>query len=411
MNAPTIPPAPGPAAGSASTAPAAAPERGTAAVEAVRDLLGAGADADPWIRIALVAAVLLAAIVAARIADALLTGLVRRWTARTRTDVDDRLIEGLHGPVRNTVVLIGLALAAEVGGLSGRPRWWLFAVLQTLAVLIWLGFGLRFVGIALGALSGRDERSRLIDARTLPLFENLAKVAVVGFGVYFVFLAWDVDVTAWLASAGIIGIAVGFAAKDTLANLFAGMFISADAPYKVGDFIVLDAGERGRVTQVGIRSTRLLTRDDVEITIPNAVIANAKIINESGGPWEKERVRVPVSVAYGSDVDRVRAVLMEIAVEREAVCAEPAPRVRFRSFGDSGLAFELLCWIDEPVLRGRVLDDLLTTIYKRFNAEGIEIPYPKRDVYVRELPAPAAAAPPPAPEESRPGESPPEEAA
>jgi small-conductance mechanosensitive channel len=218
------------------------------------------------------------------------------------------------------------------------------------------------------------------------LIDNVAKVALAGAGVYFVFLAWNVDVTGWLASAGIIGIAVGFAAKDSLANLFAGLFISADAPYKVGDFIVLDSGERGRVTRVGVRSTRLLTRDDIEVTIPNAVIANAKIVNESGGPWEKERVRVQVSVAYGSDLDQVRAALMAVAAGTEHVCPEPLPRVRFRAFGESGLDFELLCWIDEPVLRGRTVDALNTAVYKRFQADGIEIPYPKRDVYVHQVP-------------------------
>ena len=228
----------------------------------------------------------------------------------------------------------------------------------------------------------------MIDARTLPLFNNVARIAIVAGAIYFVLLAWDIDVTGWLASAGIIGIAVGFAAKDTLANFFAGLFISADAPYKAGDFIVLDTGERGRVTQVGIRSTRLLTRDDVEIIIPNAVMGNAKIVNESGGPWAKERLRVPVQVAYGSDVDQVRAALLAVAEGRAGVSAEPAPRVRFRAFGDSGLSFELLCWIDEPVLRGRVLDDLLTAVYKRFQAEGIEIPFPQRDVWVRALPPP-----------------------
>ena len=89
--------------------------------------------------------------------------------------------------------------------------------------------------------------------------------------------------------------AVGFAAKDTLANLFGGIFILADAPYKVGDFVVLGSGERGEVTQVGLRSTRILTRDDVEVTVPNAMIANDTIVNESGGPWVKHRVRVRVS--------------------------------------------------------------------------------------------------------------------
>ena len=90
--------------------------------------------------------------------------------------------------------------------------------------------------------------------------------------------------TAWLASAGVVGIAVGFAAKDTLANLFSGVFILADAPYKIGDYIVLDAtGMRGKVTQIGLRSTRLITRDDVEVTIPNSIMGNSQVINQSGG--------------------------------------------------------------------------------------------------------------------------------
>ena len=87
-------------------------------------------------------------------------------------------------------------------------------------------------------------------------------------------------------------------------------FILADAPYKIGDFVVLDSGERGEVTHIGIRSTRLLTRDDIQVTIPNSVMGNTKIINESGGPTEKFRIRVIVGVAYGSDIDQVREVLM-----------------------------------------------------------------------------------------------------
>ena len=188
---------------------------------------------------------------------------------------------------------------------------------------------------------------------------------------------------ALLAAGGIVGIAVGFAAKDSLANLFSGIFILADGPYQVGDFVVLDSGERGAVTNIGLRSTRLLTRDDVEVTVPNAVIANAKIINESGGPWEKARIRVRVGVAYGSDIDQVRRTLMEVARDNPDLDSDPEPRVRFRSFGESGLDFELLGWIHEPVLRGRVLDALNTEVYKRFQQENVEIPFPQRVVHLK----------------------------
>jgi small-conductance mechanosensitive channel len=179
---------------------------------------------------------------------------------------------------------------------------------------------------------------------------------------------------------------VGFAAKDSLANLFSGIFIITDSPYRVGDYVNLDTGERGQVTDIGLRSTRILTRDDVEIIIPNSAMGNAKIINESGGPFRYQRIRVPVGVAYGSDVDRVKEVLMDVALKEPDVRDHPEPRVRFRSLGDSGLNFELLGWIELPEDRGRVIDILLTTIYKRLGQEGIEIPYPKRDVYVRQLP-------------------------
>jgi MscS family membrane protein len=205
---------------------------------------------------------------------------------------------------------------------------------------------------------------------------------VVGAAVYVVMAAWEIDVSAWLASAGIVGIAVGFAARDTLANLFAGIFILADAPYKLGDFIVLDSGERGRVTDIGIRSTRLLTRDDIEITLPNAVIANAKIANETGGPYKKTRVRATVGVAYGSDIDHVREVLQGVLAECEYVEPYPEPQVRFREMGDSALVFQVRGWVAEPVLVGRTIDALNTAIYKRFAETGIEIPFPQRVVHL-----------------------------
>jgi small-conductance mechanosensitive channel len=101
----------------------------------------------------------------------------------------------------------------------------------------------------------------------------------------------------------------------------------------------------------------------------------------------KQRIRIRTSAAYGSDVDPVRQILLDAAGETDQVCREPEPRVRFREFGDSGLVFELLCWIENPVFRGQVQDALNTAVYKAFAREGVEIPYPKRDVYIKGMPA------------------------
>jgi small-conductance mechanosensitive channel len=216
---------------------------------------------------------------------------------------------------------------------------------------------------------------------------NLATVFLLLAGAYSILVAWDIDVTGLVASAGIVGLALSFAAQDTLSHLFAGVAILADRPYRIGDFIVLDTGERGQVTAIGLRSTRLMTRDDVEVSIPNGVMGGAKIVNESGGHDTKFRVRATVGVAYGSDVEHVLEILESIATENEELCDEPAPRARFRTFGASSLDFELLAWIPEPSLRGLRVHEMNCEIYRRFNAEGITIPFPQQDVWIKELPA------------------------
>jgi len=310
---------------------------------------------------------------------------ISRLTRYTSTDIDDKIIKSLRKPLFYTFLLIGLGAALRIEQVPDPWGFYTFALIRTLLVMIWTFFAVYLVGQVFHFMADHPDRFQMVQPATLPVFEIGSKVIIFGTAAYFIMLAWNLDPTGWVASAGIIGIAVGFAAKDTLANLFAGVFILADAPYKVGDFIELE-GQRGLVIKIGLRSTRILTRDDIEITIPNSTIANSKIVNESGGPTIQHRIRVPIGVAYGSDVDRVRQVLQEVADNNRHLCTAPEPRVRFRSFGDSSLNFEILGWIDDPATRGLTLDSMNTEIYKALAKAGIEIPFPKRDVYVRQLP-------------------------
>jgi len=337
----------------------------------------------PWIQaLGMVAA----SVLIAWIFDRFIISTLKRLAVKTKFEIDNRLIELLHGPIYSSIIILGLALAVHTLEPVEPFDFIIYSVLQSIAYLIWAVLILRITKLVLGHVARSDRHISILHPQTLPLFENIANIAIFGFAVYIIFSAWHVDMTAWLASAGIIGIAIGFAAKDTLANLFSGVFILADAPYKIGDFVVLDTGERGEVTHIGIRSTRLKTRDDVEVTVPNSVMGNTKIINESGGLNEKFRIRVAIGVAYGSDIDKVRDILMDIALNADDVCDDPEPRVRFRQFGASSLDFELLCWIDQPVLRGRVLDSLNCKVYKRFIEDEIEIPYSKHELYIKQMP-------------------------
>lgn len=310
------------------------------------------------------------------------TRVLGRLSRRSKTRVDDELIRVLAKPVFNTILLLSLIVAAGIVMGDYRIGQIIQRLLASLLVLTWIAAALRACHIVLEALA-RLKQFRIVEPRTTPLFDIIAKLLIVGGGIYFIFIIWGINPAAWIASAGVIGIAVGFAARDTLANLFSGFFIVADSPYKIGDYIVLDTGERGVVTQVGMRSTRLLTRDDVEVTVPNSVIGGGKIVNESGGPWEKFRIRIPVGVAYGSDLDEVMEALLNVTRDHDKVCASPDARVRMRGFGESSVDFELLCWVERPEQRGLVTHELLLAIYRQFAESGIEIPFPQRDLHFR----------------------------
>jgi len=322
----------------------------------------------------------------AKALDVIITRVIKKWIEKTKLKLDDQILDIFHKPVFLTIILFGLALATERLEFKETIGFITLSCLKTIAIFFWAVAAARFLKLILNLVSHDKSRFKLIQDQTLPLFNNLLILVVAGLSIYTIFLVWNIDLTAWVASAGILGLAISFAAKDTLANLFSGVFIMADAPYKLGDFIVLDSGERGAVTDIGIRSTRLLTRDDVEITVPNSIMGNTMITNEAGGRHEKFRIRIKVGVAYGSDIDKVQNVLFDVATNLPDVCKSPEPRVRFRAFGASSLDHELLCWVNKPVLRGKVLHMLNTAVYKRFIQEGIEIPFPQSDIHVKSAP-------------------------
>jgi len=322
-------------------------------------------------------------IVAAKLADWIISKVLSRLVDRTSSSIDDKIVQILHRPIYYSILFIGLGISVKLFHLPEILSFIFLGLFKTIAVIIW-SFALFQSFMHFITWYGRQGRKdNIFKVHSLPIFDNVGKVIIFILGGFLILLSWDVNVTGLTVSATVLVGIFGFAAQDTIANLFAGFFIMADTPYKLGDYINLDGGERGYVKTIGLRSTRIMTRDDIEITLPNSLIANSKIINESGGHAENERVRITVSVAYGSDIDKVRSLLMNISQSSDNVCKNPIPRVRFRSFGESGLIFQLLFWIDKPADRGRITDEINSVIYKQFMEEHIEIPYPQRTIHIK----------------------------
>ncbi len=316
----------------------------------------------------------------AKITDIIFTLIFKKFVDKTETKLDDRILQLLHKPIFYSILFVGFIISVKTATLPDYIEFFFVGGFKTATIFIWLFVTSKILVMSMEWVSRQAKTNSLLQKNTLPLFNNLGKIAIGLFGAYFVFLSWGININGILASAGVLGVVLGLAAKDTVSNFFAGIFLLADAPFKEGDYILLETGERGYVTQMGLRSTRFMTRDDIEITIPNSVIATSKIVNESGGPKEIERVRITMLIAYGSSIDKAKKVLTDIASKNSNVLDNPAPRVRFREFADHGMRLQLLFWIEKPESRGRTVDAINTEIYEEFSRNNILIPYPTMEV-------------------------------
>ncbi len=312
--------------------------------------------------------------------------LTQQIFSKSKVDVDDQIAKVVGNAVFNTVLISGFALFIFIFIDKQNILATILKTTLSLILTVWTFALIKLSKIIFTFLS-RLTRVHIIKRETVPLFHNMSAIVIFILATYGIFaFVWNIDMTALIASLGVAGIAIGFAAKDTLANLFSGIFILSDQPYKIGDYIVLGTGERGAVTSIGIRSTRILTRDDVEITIPNSIMGNTSVVNESGGPYKKTRITAFVGVEYGVDIEYVKNTLLDIARNTTDAQKDPAPRVRVSNLGQSSIEFKLRVWVNEPADRGKTLDEIYTNIYKVFNEKGIRIPYQKHDLYIRELP-------------------------
>ena len=328
-------------------------------------------------------AVLVVSVVAAVGMEYAILRVARRYVASTDSAYDDIVVSSLRPPLVVTAALAGVFLLTQVPAVRssvlvspqlldavfGRPS-------LSLIVLVWAYGANTVVNRLVAAVNAEGGRFDFA-----PVFSNVWTLAVLVGSAGTLLWLWGIEITPLLGAAGVAGIAVGFAAKDTVANFFGGIALYFDDTYKIGDYIVLDDGTAGTVIKVGVRSTTLLTRDEVLVTVPNAALNAAKVTNESA-PQRRRRVRVPIGVAYGTDIDAFEALAIEVLQAEPLVLDSPKPRARHRSFGDSALQYELLCWVNGPTRRRRAQHKLNRALYKALIAAEIEIPYPKRDVTV-----------------------------
>ena len=317
----------------------------------------------------------------AKIADFFIDHLLIRIAVHTKLEADEHVIKIIHKPICWSIFLLGFLHALTLSP-TPSPPWDMVLpnIVKTLILTVWWISLIREITVM-------DENNmgwvlKTIDKTHFYMIKNISRIVILFTGILWGLVIWHVNLTPLFASAGIMGIAIALAARDTLANFFGGIALFVDAAYKVGDYIILDTGERGEVVEVGIRSTKIKTRDDILITIPNSIMSTSKIINQSA-PQPRYRIRIDVGVGYDSDLRHVEKILLSVAEKNHALAEKPEPRVRVRSFGESAIQFQLLVWVQDPRHRGRETHNLLKMIHIAFQEEGIEIPFPQRDIFLK----------------------------
>lgn len=324
---------------------------------------------------------------------ALIARTVVNWlktkASNTNTNWDDIIIAAIGTPAQIAIIAIAIYFSLKYFNILPSNLQWIldprnvtafYIVMTTWIISTFLHDIISVYGYAIAEKSQGDWDDRLVD-----LLRLIIKYVIWFIGLMLIFSVFDINITPFLAGAGIAGLAVALAAQDIISNFFGGAIITVDKPFKIGDRIKVDT-YYGDVISIGPRSTRLKTLEYQIVTIPNNKITSNVIVNYAE-PDQKLRISIPVSVAYGTDPKKVKEILLEIASnviqKTDYLLHEPAPKVFFLEFSDSSLNFILYVWAKKYNLPDEVKDAINSQIAERFAAEGIEIPFPQMEIRLK----------------------------
>ncbi len=335
-----------------------------------------------WLKEGLLALLIIALFwVLSQVVKYILTVWGPRFTAVTKTDLDDRVLSRITPPVSLLVLTAGLFLAVRVLPLPDKVTPVAVGFLFIVNIVICTNIAYRSLHELLEWYAGRmaEVGHEGVDRQLAPLAEKLGTLFLIITALMITLKHFNYDILSFVTALGIGSLAIGMAAKDTLAQVISGFTLILDRPFRIGDRIQLAGGQIGDVADIGLRSTRIKTLDNMLLVIPNSDLCNTMVVNQAF-PDFRIRGRINVGVGYGSDVEQVKQLLVEAAREVEEVLDDPPPDSYFASFGESSLSMTLFFWVAEYAELFSVTDQVNSLIIKRFRERGVEIPFPIRTV-------------------------------
>lgn len=302
---------------------------------------------------------------------------------KTKTKIDDLIIKSLSSVGFYFVLVLGIKMALQLftfktSFYNSLADTILIFILVVLFVKIIDNFSKQWLK------EWKFKTKTTADERLIPFLQKFIKGVIIVLAIIFVFSSWKINISPLLTAAGIVGLAIGLAVKDSLANVLGGLQLVLDKAFKVGDKVKLESGELGVILDIGLRSTKLKTYDNEVIYIPNGYLANAKIKNYTQ-PDLSIRVNVEFGVVYGSDAENVRQVVLEALKKIDTVLAEPEPEVVFVKMSDFSLDFIARAWVASYTEAYSTWLKMTDEIYRALGKAKISIPFPTRTVYTKSL--------------------------
>ena len=304
--------------------------------------------------------------------------LLKSFALRTKTKLDEKIIDAITNPLWISVVLISINYFFN----QYFPDKIVVNIIYSIVAVLVALMAYRLSKIFIFDVLGRAGKG--IDAKTkktaLVVLNNLMLLIIAVITLAYIFSVFNIDISPLLASAGIAGLAIGLALKDPLENLFYGVMLALDPSFRVGD--VVKIGETvGEVKEIGLRNTKILTFSGDLVSLPNSKVANSQVLNYHL-PSDRVRNSIKIGVAYGTDPKKVKKLLVKIAKSSKYVLNDPSPTALFLEYGDFALIFELRFW---SLVSNRLdaIDDVNTRIWYEFKKNKIEIPFPITEVHLK----------------------------
>jgi len=328
------------------------------------------------------------------------TRVMRRMSRRTKTEVDDIILRSLRRPVLWGIFLFGLFRALmSISLVAQRYGSDLSKIFGAVGAFVAAYAAIKVLNGLFGwYLDAQAEREGVeaADLRPIRLLQKIANIVVLGVAVVMVLNYLGVKIGALAATLGIGGLAAALALQDVLGSLFSGIYLGIDRPLAVGDFIKLESGEEGFVEEIGWRHTKIRLWANNIVIVPNIKLAQSTITNYYL-PKQELSVYIPCGVAYDSDLEHVERVVKEVAKkiqdDTEGASKEWEPVVRWKEFADFSINFVAVLRVTEFGVQYALQSEFIKALHRRFNQEGIEIPFPIRTVVMK----PPSAQPPPPP--------------